>query len=75
MLSLLAMSAAAHAGTTISDNRYWPNEARANAYAAGFTDTLSSDSAYNWIAPQAQPATSVSGGSPLGRYQGGPKSR
>lgn len=75
MLSRVAMSAVAHAGTTISDKRYWPNEARSSASAGGLTDSLNSASAYNWIAPRAQPATSMTGGSPLGRYQGGPKSR
>ena len=28
LLPLLAISAVAHAGTTISDQRYWPNSAR-----------------------------------------------
>jgi hypothetical protein len=75
MLSLMAMSAVAHAGTTISDKRYWPNEARASSSTGGLTESRNAASAYNWIAPQAQPATSFSGGSPLGRYQGGPKPR
>ena len=75
MLSLMAMSAAAEAGTTISDARYWPNETRPSTHVVGPTDSLNPASAYNSIAPQAQPATSFSGGSPLGRYQGGPKPR
>lgn len=75
MLSLVAMSAAAHAGTTISDKRYWPNDARASSYTDGLADSRNSASAHNWIVPQAWPATSVRGASPLGRYQGGPKPR
>jgi hypothetical protein len=76
MLSVMAMSAVAHAGTTISDKGYWPNEVGPSAYkAGGLTDSQNSASSYDWIAPRAQPATSVTGGSPLGRYQGGPKSR
>ncbi len=77
LLPLMAVSAVADAGTTISDKRYWPNEARpraANNLADHSTDSHTMG-ALNWIAPQAQPATSVSRGSPLGRYQGGPKSR
>ena len=35
LLSLIAFTSAAHAGPTISDKRYWPNEAHAtNAYHA-----------------------------------------
>jgi hypothetical protein len=75
LLALMAMSTAANAGSTISDKRYWPNEARASSYRGGYTDSLNSASPYNLIAPQAQHPTSVIGGSPFGRYQGGPKSR
>lgn len=76
MLSLMAMSAVAHAGTTISDKRYWPNEARPSANASGLNSALNSALVPSFNAPRSQPATSVSGGgSPLGRYQGGPKSR
>jgi hypothetical protein len=77
MLSLLAMSTVAHAGTTISDKRYWPNVARASATKAGdLSNALNSATVPRLTAPQFEPATSVNdGGSPLGRYQGGPKPR
>jgi hypothetical protein len=75
MLSLVAMSGAAHAGTTISDKRYWPNEARASAYASAPSDAFNLAVLPSRIVPRAVPATSMIGGSPLGRYQGGPKPR
>jgi hypothetical protein len=37
-LPIFAMSAAAYAGATISDKRYWPNEARSGT-AAGSTQS------------------------------------
>jgi hypothetical protein len=78
LLPLVAASATAYAGTTISDKRYWPNEARpsapASSLSSSFTDSVPA-AAMNWIAPHEPPAVVRRGGSPLGRYQGGPKSR
>jgi len=75
MLSLVVVSAAAHAGTIISDKRYWPNEAHPSPNATALNDALNSASAPRFIAPRAPPEPSINGGSPLGHYQGGPKGR
>jgi hypothetical protein len=48
-LPLLAMSASAYAGATISDKRYWPSEAKPSAYVTGGTQS----SVFAW----GQPAT------------------
>lgn len=46
-LPLLAMSASAYAGATISDKRYWPNEVRPSASVAGGPQS----SAFAWEQP------------------------
>ena len=77
MLPLVAISATAHAGSTITDKSYWPSEARqsAQARAVGSQSDLNSAFAYDRATSRLQPATNPneSGSSP--RYQGGPKSR
>jgi 2-keto-3-deoxy-L-rhamnonate aldolase RhmA len=75
LLPLVAASAAAQAGTTISDTRYWPHGPRASAQAVAPNDAFNFAILPSRIVPRAEPATSVIGGSPLGRYQGGPKPR
>jgi hypothetical protein len=74
---LMAVSATAYAGSTITDKSYWPSEARQSAQTrtVGSQSDLNSAFAYDRASSRLQPATNpnVSGSSP--RYQGGPKSR
>jgi hypothetical protein len=65
LASLVAMSATANAGATISDKRYWPSEVGPSAYSAVSTRHAPRD-AYAAIGQ-----TSESSGP---RYLGGPKS-
>jgi len=65
LASLVAMSATAYAGATISDKRYWPSEVGPSAYRAVNTQHAPHD------AFAAIGRTSVSSGP---RYLGGPKS-
>jgi len=75
VLPLIAVSAGAYAGATISDRRYWPNEARQGAHGSlvpqgGWGSAFASIPAtpgYSF-APPADPGRRV------WRYQGGPKS-
>jgi hypothetical protein len=74
LLPLVAISATAQAGSTITDKSYWPNEARRSTPigAVSQTDPYSAF-AYDQATSRMAPAT-VGGG--LGfRYQGGPKGR
>ena len=77
LLPLVAISATAHAGSTISDKSYWPNEARQSAQISvvGSQRDLNAAFAYDQPVSRLQPATNPSdvGSSP--RYQGGPKGR
>jgi hypothetical protein len=74
LLPLVAISATAQAGSTITDKSYWPNEARRSAPigAVSQTDPYSAF-AYDRAAPRMAPATAGSGSG--FRYQGGPKGR
>ena len=76
MLPLVAVSATAQAGSTITDKSYWPNEARQSTQerTGGARNDLNSAYAYDRVAPRLQPTTTYDGGSAW-RYQGGPKSR
>ena len=66
LLSLIAFTSAAHAGATISDKRYWPNEARAtDAYRAEQIDWRRARAMATRPAPEAR--------RPECNYQGGPK--
>src|SRR3984893_9960319 len=65
LASLVAMSATANAGATISDKRYWPSEVGPSAYRAVNTQHAPHD------AFAAIGQTSESSGP---RYLGGPKS-
>jgi hypothetical protein len=65
LASLVAMSATANAGATISDRRYWPSEVGPSAYRTVTTQHVSRD-AFTAIGQ-----TSESSGP---RYLGGPKS-
>lgn len=74
LLPLVAISATAQAGSTITDKSYWPNEAMRRAPIGAVSQTGPySAFAYDRAAPRLAPAT-VSDGSRF-RYQGGPKSR
>lgn len=76
-LPLLAMSATAHAGQTITDGNYWPNEARQGARIGigGSPGDLNSALAYDRPGSRFQPAMNPYEGGFAWRYQGGPKSR
>ena len=75
LLPLMAISASAYAGSTISDKSYWPSEARRSAQeriiAAG---SANSAFAYDREAPRLQPQTTTNNAAAGWRYQGGPKS-
>lgn len=73
---LVAVSAGAHAGSTISDRSYWPNEARQTMQSRAFVLPQGPYSAlaYDWQVP-ALPAPAPTVGTSGWHYQGGPKSR
>jgi hypothetical protein len=76
-LPLVAVSATAHAGSTISDRSYWPSEARQSAQSrtVASPSDLNSALAYDQAASRLQPATNSYDRESAWRYQGGPKSR
>jgi hypothetical protein len=76
LLPLVAISATAHAGSTISDRSYWPSEARQSVQATtvGSQRDLNSAFAYDRPAVRVQPAPSSSDAGSAWHYQGGPKS-
>jgi hypothetical protein len=76
LLPLVAMSAAAHAGSTITDKSYWPSEATQSAQdrTGGSSSDVNSAFAYDRAAPLRSAINPSDGGS-FPRYQGGPKSR
>ena len=74
LLPLVAISATAQAGSTITDKSYWPNEARQSApIRAGSLADPYSAFAYDRATPRMAPATAGRGSE--FRYQGGPKGR
>ena len=77
LLPLMAISATAYAGSTITDKSYWPSEARQSAQTrtVGSQRDLNSAFAYDRAALRLQPATNPNDGGSFPRYQGGPKSR
>jgi hypothetical protein len=77
LLPLVAISATAHAGSTITDKSYWPNEARQSAQdrTIGSQRDLNSAFAYDRPASGLQPTTNTNGSGIAWRYQGGPKGR
>jgi hypothetical protein len=76
LLPLLAISATAHAGSTISDKSYWPSEARQSTQlrTVGLQRDLNSTFAYDPATSRVQPATSPNEAGSAWHYQGGPKS-
>jgi hypothetical protein len=75
VLPLVAMSATAYAGSTITDKSYWPNEARQSAQTrtGGAQSDLNAAFAYYRATSRLQPATVTNEVGPAWRYQGGPK--
>jgi hypothetical protein len=75
LLPLVAMSATAYAGSTITDKSYWPSEARQSAQATtvGSQRDLNSAFAYDRAASALQPTTNTNDGG--WHYQGGPRSQ
>ena len=73
LLPLVAVSATAQAGSTITDKSYWPNEARKSSpiRAGSQADPYS---AFGYDRATSRPAPAITGGSAF-RYQGGPKGR
>jgi hypothetical protein len=67
-LLFIAAASAAHAGPTITDKRYWPNEVGPSAYRSSATQAMArSDS--QWRSDRASVPRTKSC-----TYQGGPKS-
>jgi len=77
LLPLVAMSATAYAGSTISDKSYWPSEARKGAQyrTVGSPSGVNSAFAYYPAVPRLQPSANTYDGGSAWRYQGGPKNR
>jgi hypothetical protein len=74
LLPLVAISATAHAGSTITDKSYWPSEARQSTQnrTGRSQSEVSSAFAFDRGASRLQPATNANNGG--WHYQGGPKS-
>ena len=74
LVPLVAISATAQAGSTITDKSYWPNEARRSApiHAGSRTDAYS---AFAYDRGTSRMAPAASAGGSAARYQGGPKGR
>jgi hypothetical protein len=74
LLPLVAISATARAGSTITDKSYWPNEAKRSTPIGAASQTGPySAFAYDRAAPRMAPATA--GRRSEFHYQGGPKGR
>lgn len=72
LLPLVAISATARAGSTITDRSYWPNEARP---AANSQATMARGAARDAFASSSMTAPlQVGAASNAWRYHGGPKS-
>jgi len=74
LLPLLAFSATAHAGSTITDKSYWPNEARQSTQS-GTVGSPGDIYAYEPAGSRLQPAMTPSGAGSAWQYRGGPKGR
>lgn len=71
LLTFIVATAAAHAGSTITDKSYWPNEAKRSQ--AGAVRTSPSAAFASDVYAPAIPTAVVSRNAV--RYQGGPKGR
>ena len=76
LLPLVAISAAAHAGSTITDKSYWPSEARQSAQieTVGSRGNVYSAFAYEGPVSSLQSAANTNDDGSAWRYEGGPKS-
>jgi hypothetical protein len=76
LLPLVAISATAQAGSTITDKSYWPSEARRSApIETGSRTDVNSAFAYDRAESPLQYAINANAGGSAWRYQGGPKGR
>ena len=76
LLPLMAASASAYAGSTITDKSYWPNEARQSVQARTGSSQGDLNSAFAYdVASPLRPVLNPKDGGSSPRYQGGPKSR
>jgi hypothetical protein len=76
LLPLLAITATAQAGSTISDKSYWPSEATQTApLGAGSQADANSAFAYDQATSSLRPATNIIGNVAARPYRGGPKGR
>ena len=74
LVPLIAISATAQAGSTITDKSYWPNQARQSApIQAGSQADPYSAYAYDRGTSRLTPAAPAGGSA--SHYQGGPKGR
>ena len=74
MLPLVAISAAAYAGETITSKSYWPSEARRTAYGVTVPQrNPSSAFASTVMTPRFQAAPMADERANVRRYHGGPK--
>jgi alcohol dehydrogenase class IV len=74
LLPLVAMSATAYAGSTITDKSYWPNEARQTTYGiAAPQNAPSSAFASTVVTPRFQAGPMSDDVGNVRRYHGGPK--
>jgi hypothetical protein len=75
LLPLVAISAAAHAGSAISDKRHWPSEAKPTAYGVTASqNNPRSAFASSVMTPRFEAAPMANEGGNVRRYHGGPKS-
>jgi hypothetical protein len=77
LLPLMAISATAYAGSTITDKSYWPSEARQNAQTGtgNSQSDFNSAFAYDRAGSRLQPVMNSNEAGSAWRYQGGPKFR
>lgn len=75
LFPLVVLSSAALAGPTISDKRYWPNEAAATTPEAAKPNDAISAFASTAVAPPHRGEMTPSVAQNAWRYYGGPKSR
>ena len=77
LLPLVAISATAHAGSTITDKSYWPSEARQSAQIGTVSSPGNVYSAFAYDGPVSslQPRANTKDNGSAWRYQGGPKSQ
>jgi hypothetical protein len=75
LLPLTAISAAAHAGQTITDKSYWPNEAHQRVQVGTFAAQPDLNSAFAYDSLAFGPSRELSTGrsAPIRSYRGGPK--